>query len=345
VLTADELAQARATDLRETAERLGSKLKKIATSELAGNCPHCGGIDRFSINIKKNIWHCRGCGTGGDVIKLEMHVNGRSFPEAVEALIGKTSDGKRRQPTAEEIAARKAREEQRRREEVEDRARKEMSAARIVACLQPVAGTPGETYLREVRKIDVNHWAIKRTLEDVDTLGWCERVYFNQPKPDEPHHELNGQYLGAIVAVLTDPISGARTGGISRTFIHQGRKIGKAMSLAGVGRLGIIRLSPDDEVGSGLHICEGIETAMSGMSDPQMNFCPMWAAGSTSQLAGFPVLNGIECLTIVADNDENEASVKAASAAYWRWKDAGHDVHIRQPKERGDLNDIRRRVG
>ena len=109
MFTEDELHQARATDLRATAERLGSKLKKIATSELAGNCPHCGGIDRFSINIKKNIWHCRGCGTGGDVIKLEMHVNGRSFPEAVEALIGKTSDGKRRQPTAEEITQRAGR--------------------------------------------------------------------------------------------------------------------------------------------------------------------------------------------------------------------------------------------
>ena len=75
-----------------------------------------------------------------------------------------------------------------------------------------------------------------------------------------------------------------------------------------------------------------------------MNFCPMWAAGSTSQLADFPVLAGIECLTILADNDENEASVDAASTAYWRWKDAGRDVRIRQPKERGDLNDIIRRV-
>ena len=43
-----------------------------------------------------------------------------------------------------------------------------MSAARIVARLQPVAGTPGETYLRDVRSIDVSHWAIRRALEDVD---------------------------------------------------------------------------------------------------------------------------------------------------------------------------------
>ena len=112
-----------------------------------------------------------------------------------------------------------------------------------------------------------------------------------------------------------------------------------------MGRLGIIRLSPDDEVGAGLHICEGLESALSGMSDPRMNFCPMWAAGSTSTLARISRSSrGIECLTILADNDENEASVDAASITYWRWKDAGREVHIRQPKERGDLNDITRRA-
>jgi hypothetical protein len=126
--------------------------------------------------------------------------------------------------------------------------------------------------------------------------------------------------------------------GISRTYLHQGKKIGKAKSLGGVERLGIIRLSA--EVETGLHICEGRESALSGMSDPRMNFCPMWAAGSTVTLAKFPVLAGVECLTILADNDENEASVDAASTAYWRWKDAGREVRIRQPKERGDLNDI-----
>ena len=71
-----------------------------------------------------------------------------------------------------------------------------------------------------------------------------------------------------------------------------------------------------------------------------MGFCPMWATGSTSKMENFPVLDGVECLTIVADNDPNEAGIKAASTAYWRWKDAGREVHIRQSKELGDLNDV-----
>jgi hypothetical protein len=346
MIDADTLSLARAVDLKSTAERLGSKLKKVTTLEWAGNCAHCGGDNRFSINIKKNLWNCRVCRTGGDVIALEMHVNGLSFISAVEALTGKKSDTRRRQPTAEEIAARTAREEERRRAEAEEQRRKENSAARIVAQLQPVGGTPGEAYLRDVRRIDVDHWAIKRTLEDVGTLGWVERICFWQPDPAEPFHELHGHWLGAIVGILTDPVTSAPTGGITRTYIHENRKIGKAKSLAGVGRLGIIRLSPDDEVGTGLHICEGIESALSLM---QMGFCPMWAAGSTSQLKDFPVLAGVECLTIIADHDiadatGKEASQLAARETRRRWAAAGRETVMKIPKRPGeDANDIIKR--
>lgn len=212
----------------------------------------------------------------------------------------------------------------------------EATAAEIVAGLQPVAGTPGEGYLRDVRKIDVHHCAVLRALTDVDTLGWCERTYFHQPD-----HELHGQRLGAIVATLTDPVTAERTGGISRSFIHHGRKIGKAMSLGGSGRPGIIRLSPDDEVLTGLHIAEGLETALDGM---MRGFIPLWATGSTVMMAKLPVLNGIECLTILADNDENGAGVKAAIEAGQRWRAAGREVLIFEPLEPGDLNDLTRRA-
>ena len=112
-----------------------------------------------------------------------------------------------------------------------------------------------------------NHWAIRQALEDVETLGWCERSYFRQPNHGEEGHELHGQRLGAIVAILTDPVTGERTGGITRTYLHQGVKIGKARSLGGVGRLGIIRLSPNDEVLDGLNLCEGLESALAAHGD------------------------------------------------------------------------------
>jgi hypothetical protein len=340
MFTADELDEARAVLARDIAEKHGAKLRREGR-ELVGPCPVCRcGDNRFAINLDKNIWNCRVCSKGGDAIALEMHLSGSSFVDAVRTLIGADAGTPtRRQPTAEEIAARLAREAERKRAEAEEQRRKEASAARIVAQLQPIAGTPGETYLRDVRKIDVSHWAIRPVLEDVRALGWCERVYFNQPDPKEPFHELHGQWLGAIIGILTDPITGERTGGITRTYIHQGRKIGKAKSLGGAGRLGIIRLSPDIEVGTGLHICEGIESALSLM---QVNFCPMWAVGSTSQLAAVPVLPGIEFLTAFADHDE--AGVKAAREVCQRWADAGRRAVMKIAKRSGeDPNDILKR--
>ena len=75
-------------DLRAVAEQLlGRPLKKAAASEYVGPCPACrDGDDRFGVNVKKQLWHCRHCGKGGDVIALVMHVKGVGFRDAVERL-------------------------------------------------------------------------------------------------------------------------------------------------------------------------------------------------------------------------------------------------------------------
>jgi putative DNA primase/helicase len=66
----------------------------------------------------------------------------------------------------------------------------------------------------------------------------------------------------------------------------------------------------------------------------------MWSAGSTSPMRSFPVLGGIEHLTIIADHDENGAGENAAAAAAERWRAAGRTVRVVRPKEIGDVNDI-----
>ena len=53
-----------------------------------GPCPVCGGDDRFSINIAKQVWNCRGCDKGGNVIELVRHLDGSDFVAAVTALVG-----------------------------------------------------------------------------------------------------------------------------------------------------------------------------------------------------------------------------------------------------------------
>ena len=88
-----DVARARAADLLDVAHSHGAQLKK-SSGEWIGRCPACGGSDRFSINIKNRVWNCRGFG-GGDVINLEMHLAGSNFVEAVLALTGGGTSGRR----------------------------------------------------------------------------------------------------------------------------------------------------------------------------------------------------------------------------------------------------------
>jgi hypothetical protein len=59
------------------------------------------------------------------------------------------------------------------------KARDLASARRIVSELVPIIGTPGERYLRDVRKIDVDK--IRDELSRTDAIGWHPAVYFHQP--------------------------------------------------------------------------------------------------------------------------------------------------------------------
>ena len=207
-------------------------------------------------------------------------------------------------------------------------ARALMFAKQIAFELRPVLGSPGETYLRDIRKIVTS--AIEDVLERTDGVGWHPAVYFN-----EPGHALHGRKLGAIISVMTDMITAEPTGAISRTYIHEGRKLGKAKTLGSPA--GIIRLSEDADVLEGLHIAEGLETALAGMS---IGLRPMWAAGSTALMAKFPVLSGVEALTVIVDHDANAAGERAARELEARWLDAGREVRLLRSDDYGDLNDI-----
>jgi CHC2 zinc finger len=79
-------AEARSVRLESEIGRRGIKLSAAGIAERCGPCPVCGGTDRFSINLKKQVWNCRRCERGGDVIELVRHIDGLSFGEAVRLL-------------------------------------------------------------------------------------------------------------------------------------------------------------------------------------------------------------------------------------------------------------------
>ena len=291
--------------IRGMAERLGAQLKRIGPHEYASPCPTCGGRDRFSINTSKDVWNCRGCEIGGDAIDLARHVLGISFNEARQFVTG---EGK---PSPRRADSPKPRPEPR----CQDDGREERTASALALWRESAdpRGTLVETYLR-FRKLELG--------EDTagEVLRWNAR-------------------LGAMIALFRN-IKTDEPQAVSRIFLDRdGRKIGRKF-LGPVGGAAI-KLDSDDTVLGGLHIGEGVETCLAAR---QLGFRPAWALGSAGSNACFPVLNGIEALTILAENDE--ANSRAAEQVGERWTAAGCEVLLALPVTDSDLNDaLKRRAG
>jgi putative DNA primase/helicase len=99
---------------------------------------------------------------------------------------------------------------------------------------------------------------------------------------------------------------------------------------------GAIKIDPDEDVGLGICIGEGVETCLAGR---QMGLAPVWSVVSTGGISSFPLFQGIQGLHLFAENDANGASRKAIGECARRWHAAGRDVYITTPEIGKDLND------
>jgi len=62
-------------------------MMKKAGRNFVGLCPfHAEKTPSFTVSSEKQIFHCFGCGEGGDVFNFLMKHEGLSFPEAVKNL-------------------------------------------------------------------------------------------------------------------------------------------------------------------------------------------------------------------------------------------------------------------
>jgi putative DNA primase/helicase len=135
------------------------------------------------------------------------------------------------------------------------------------------------------------------------------------------HHpglKLNGTTFGGMVALFTDIRSNIPCA-IQRTFLdHAGCKINRRM--LGPAKGAAIKIDAHDSITTGLVIGEGLETCLAAR---QAGFRPVWAVGSAGAIASFPLLEGVECLTIITDHDENRAGQRAAEDTIFRWTTGG----------------------
>lgn len=157
-----------------------------------------------------------------------------------------------------------------------------------------------------------------------------------------PSCPWEGGRHGAMIGLLTDAITGEPKA-IHRTAITaDGRKIDKKMlgPVAGC----IIRLWPDETVTTGLVLGEGIETTLAAatrLDHKGTSLIPAWAACSAGTMAKFPVLPGIEVLTLLVDHDESGAGQRAAMECAGRWTMADREVVRLIPDNPGeDFNDV-----
>jgi putative DNA primase/helicase len=187
--------------------------------------------------------------------------------------------------------------------------RKIASALSLWAAGFDPRGTPAETYLDS-----------RCLMLDADIAGPVLRWH-----PD----------IGAMLALFRN-IRTDEPQAVSRTFIN---REGKKLERRFLGPVGgaAIKLDADDWVTLGLHLAEGIETAMAGQ---QLGLRPIWALGSAGAIASFAVLSGVECLSLLAEADE--ASARASRQCSDRWRAAGREIRIVSPIGGKDLNDVTR---
>jgi len=304
------IAAAKAMRIEDEVARRGIKL--VGRGERVGPCPVCGGRDRFSINVKKQVWNCRGCAKGGDVVDLVRHLDGVDFKAAVVTL-----GGDERKPIAPVKPTVH--------HEKEDDQEKTERALGIWDEASEVNGTLAEEYLR------------RRHLELPDD-DHALRFYSPCPFADTAYP--------ALVALFRDVLTDEPKAIHRIALAPGGILIAKRM----LGRVGgcAVKLDCDADVEHGLPVGEGIETMVAAR---MRGFRPAWALGSAGTLKNFPVLNGVDALTIVVDHDlpdknGRQAGQEAALECSQRWTAAGREVRRVVPRRQGadmaDLVEVRR---
>jgi hypothetical protein len=286
------------TDILSIAVRLGAKLTRSG-NEYIGPCPVCGGLDRFSINAKKGLWNCRGCGKGGDNIALVRHIIKCDFVAAAYFVAESASlDTGSPEPAADQAT--------------DDAGTRRAGAT--WACSEDPRGTPVERYLNS-RKLNL----------DDGVAGTALRWH--------PGERYGAGCIGAMIALFRNIVTD-QPQAISRTYLGtDGRKITRRFlgPVAGAA----IKLDPEPSITDRLAVGEGIETCLTAR---QLGLGPSWALGSAGAIERFPVLHGIEELSI--NREHCDVNAHAAEACETRWREAFRRVLYIWPDDGfKDLND------
>jgi putative DNA primase/helicase len=273
----------------------------------------------FFVNDQKGFYHDFSSGKHGDIFAFVMDTEGLDFRQAVEqiaALAGVSlPDGET--PAAAPVP-RQQKEAKAERELDDDERDRQHRALAIWEGAGDIAGTLAARYLTG-RKLVLSE----------GVSGHVLRFH-----PACPFEDRRGP---ALIALYRDIRTDEPRAIHRRALTPDARKIGKPLALGPKGACAV-KLADHADIEQGLHVGEGIETTIAGM---MLGFAPAWALGDTGNLRVFPVFGGVDALTILVDNDANQAGQAAASECFDRWTAAGREVWCVTPDCVGaDINDV-----
>jgi hypothetical protein len=201
--------------------------------------------------------------------------------------------------------------------------------------LARIGGQPREYQApdRAHSKTDNGTAAVRLWGEAVDPRGTLAERYLNSRGLELPddianrvvrfhgscpwRDERRAVMLTAFRSIVDDKLVA-----VHRTLLSdKGEKLDRRM-LGPVGGAAI-KIDADQDVEQGLTISEGFETGQAGRA---MGFRPTWALGSAGAIGTFPVLSGIDALTVLAEPDK--ANARAVELCGNRWSDAGREVLV-----------------
>jgi hypothetical protein len=174
----------------------------------------------------------------------------------------------------------------------------------------------------------VERYLASRGLELFDDMAG-RVVRFHPNCPFGPGQRLPCM-VTAFRSIVTDKLQAIHRSALT----SDGKKIDRKM-LGSVGGAAI-KITADTDVEEGVAIGEGFETCLAARA---LGFSPVWALGSAQAIASFPVLPGIEALTILSEDDKTGANRKAMGTCAERWTKNDREVLVVRPRAGGDIND------
>jgi len=270
-----------------------------------GPCPMCGGKDRFRFDDKegRGTWFCSHCGAG-DGVRLVMEVKDWDFKTAaneIEQIAGHVTAGPQQSSRSD--------------------AEKIASLNRAWSESKPLMD--GDEAMR---------YLAGRGL-CLDKLPSALRLHPGMVYRDGS--EISGKFP-VMLARVSDQLGNGLS--LHRTYLNAGQKApvekpkklmpGKPISG------GAIRLF---DAGEFLGVAEGIETALAAR---ELFGVPTWACVSAHGIETFIPPDGVQRVTVFADNDANFTGQKAAMSLANRLSLAGIATDVQVPDSIGDWLDV-----